>query len=185
MQSRRLSMLLGAVLPLVMLAACTTTDAANGSSIPQITPALLAAMPEAQAQILEDGSVDDSEFERAILGLVACLEATGFVVTDVSIDSTGWSLGYQSAFDDPAKDDAAYDICYTADVEHVEAYYLAERQPSAEERERERTGMIDCLHDAGIEVRDDADWGEIQSAIPQDAASWVRCNELQLTDRKG
>jgi len=126
--------LLFVVLGVLVLGACSGPDV-DDSSIPPIAPSLLAAMPEVQAGILADESVSRSEFERAVLGLVSCLESSGLEVMNVDVDETGWLLGYKSGFDDPA--------------------------------------------------RDDADWGEIQAATPQDFHAWARCFEVATARTPG
>ncbi len=176
---------LGFAASILVVGGCSSLGTTDDPANPPISPALLAELPESQAQILADGAVSDSEFEQALLGLVACLGNSGLDVTELDIGPTEWSLAYRSGFDDPTKDEAAYGTCYETHVEHVEAHYLADRQPTAEEREATRTAMIECLREANIEVHDDADWGEIDSTSSKDYDGWLRCAEASVASTAG
>ncbi|VAW09650.1 hypothetical protein MNBD_ACTINO02-2507 [hydrothermal vent metagenome] len=201
----RSALLLVGVAFVSLAAACSSSEAVTGSpedlptaSVPDteleatgpvypVTQAALDAMPEAQAAAVADGTVTESEFERAILALVACLEESGVEVTDFSTKAGSWSIAYASVDEESLQEDAIYLDCYSTHVQDVESYYFAERQPSAEEdavqHEVDRTFMIGCLQRAGVDVADDAGMEEINSVgIVQDEPAWARCalrmNEL-------
>ena len=159
---------------MLVLAACVGSSTAEGT---ELTDAQLATMPASQQKILEDRRVTDAEFEGAVLALVSCLEDSGIQVVEFDTRPSGWSIAYGTPGGDTEVDTAVYERCYDESLSYVEQYYLAEREPTEQEKAKERAGMVDCLREAGLDIRDDAEWFEIQDLATVDSQSYVRCLE--------
>lgn len=162
-----------------VVAGALAVTACTGSPAPReglvLTDAQIAALPEVQRRILADRQVTDAEFEEAVLAMVACLEESGIRVVEFDTRPAGWSIAYGAPGGDPQVESAVYDDCYDRSLAAVEPFYLAERGPTERERIEERTQFAACMREAGLDVREDAEWSELQELATVDPQSYVQC----------
>lgn len=125
----RISVLLAV---LVLAAAC---GGAASSSTGDVLRDLAArpGLSEFQRQLLEDGELTFSEYERAVRGFVSCLEAQGYEANHVEIDedagftiTVAWPEGI-----DPATSEAERDGCEEEYISAVELAFATTRENEA------------------------------------------------------
>ncbi|WP_089958680.1 hypothetical protein [Lentzea xinjiangensis] len=133
------------LLVVVAITACATSDEGLGDRrVPVGGP------PAAQSWALDDDTVTDAEYRKAVDDFVLCVRAAGYAVTDPALSPVdGLSLIYRIT---PAGDPAAYnDIVQTCNIgtmSHIEPRYVEPRHQRMDNRLR--PVVAGCLRDRGI-----------------------------------
>ena len=169
------------VVAALLLGALSGCGGENNASVEDQIKELAASAPESQQQILADGRVLPSEYERAVIAERDCVEQAGFVVHDLV-----WSEG-QLGFDAEwmgeieAEQDAAniraLDACKDDYSRIVARAAILQDTPTASEREALRPELVQCLRAAGIQLEEEADDQDIFTALTDavDNASASEC----------
>jgi hypothetical protein len=169
------------LLAALLLGGCSSGQAGE----PLDVDALAQNTTDFQSSILQDGTVDADEYERAVLAAHACVVEKGF-----EPDAPDWYRGELTfSVEMMAKDEAAlaelngrYDVAYE-DCMAEYAYDVADVWVNqllltSDERDSERPDVINCLRAAGLEVSDDASDADIYAAMTLDTIeTWQGCNE--------
>ncbi|MCL2454028.1 MAG: hypothetical protein FWD18_01810 [Micrococcales bacterium] len=146
----------------------------DGASGPLFSDEDIAAMPEFQRNILEDGVVTYAEYESAVIAQRSCLEEAGYSPGEIE-DIGGGQIGFIVEVDySHEPDPAAADALFLATDRHCNEEYLfyvgtawAESQVITDpaERERLRAQFASCLKDAGLRVSADDDVEALLEAV--------------------
>lgn len=126
-----------------------------------------------QAAVLADGRVTYEEYEQAISRTVQCLRAAGFVVNypaddlraivDLAIDPDH-ILTYAVRVS-PAHDQSRADRCAHIWSQDVEAAWLDQLRPSAEERQRALEAAWDCGRERGMTTSEPLNEADAHRAV--------------------
>lgn len=134
--------------------------------------AMASEAPPYQADILRDGVVTSSEYERAVLAEKACADELGFATSEVE-----WSygqLGFTSELDmvsmgiteaEEPRYAEKLDDCGAQYSNVVALAYTLQETPTEDERQSIRPDVIGCLNAAGGSLEPDADDDKIAAAL--------------------
>jgi hypothetical protein len=113
-----------------------------------------------QAEILADGVVTASEYERAALATKTCVEDEGWETGELEVGLDGFTLTFTVNW--PTASDAAQEAALSDDasgsfgrcandfLDHVEIAYATAQVPTGSERIQMFRDLTDCLAKAGI-----------------------------------
>jgi len=134
-------------------------------------PEYLAAASESQRQALEDGVVTASEYEKAYLAYVGCIEAGGVTILSMERDKDG--LIESMAVRGPTPDDDASAIveeCNREEYFYILLGWRTALSPDDSDALLLRR-VAECLQLRGYQVPDEpADMVEISTAVNSDDA---------------
>lgn len=135
----------------------------------------LVGASEFQRELLEDGLLTDSEYERAGLGLVECLRAGGVVVANPEFGAQGFSFSTRDPLPSgQAEFDRVFDACYEEYFSLVEFAWADQTAPSEEEEATFYRYVAECLGDNGVLV-DPTDPSSLATANDEDPALYLDC----------
>lgn len=130
-----------------------------------------------QAAWLEDGVIDEAEYEAAVLAAMACAKAHGISVSGPE------SAGHQLVFSmtvgedaDPAELEAVADVCFEDYLFPLEQIYLSRFRLSVSELEALRADYEVCMAELGFNVDLPQDLDRI-TETPEIAAAHDVCAE--------
>lgn len=146
-------------LAVIAIVSSCTVPASNDVKKADI-PALLAKTTPFQAEMLKDGVVDRSEYEKAILAQRQCAIEAGGVPGEVK-DIGNNQLGYEVEFQSPKQEDIkvfqeAHQACRAKFSREVIEAWTYQQLLSPREKENQRPKVIDCLNSKGVEIPADA-----------------------------
>jgi hypothetical protein len=166
------------LLPIVVLALAGAScgSSSNSQSEEFVTEFLAGALPNAsdfQAEILNDGVVDFSEYERSVLATVSCLSEAGLEVLALELDPDGHTLNYLYRGVDAEGNllpdstvNARFNRCYSEFEELVSSVWSAEHAVSfGDAPPEEKEAYVKCLDEQGVTIAPD-------SHITDIAATW-------------
>lgn len=136
--------LIGGLL-IVMAAGCTaTTEPSNEDGAPIDNP------PAAQAWALNDGTVTEDEYRKAVTEFVVCVRAAGYAIDDPVLSPVdGLSLIYDIIpAGDPITFNTAVQDCNLATISHIEPRYVEPRHQHMDDRLR--PAVDKCLRGHGV-----------------------------------
>lgn len=158
---------------LVLMGALLVGCAPQEEEIPPLDmEAILASTTDFQADLLEDGEVTASEYEKALLAQRACVEEAG--ATPGELYDTGnqeRTFDYEVTAADEARlavVQEAAELClgeYFVDVGRVWAH---QQLLTASERQELQPKVVQCLTNAGVRVPSDADLDKIAVILRSD-----------------
>lgn len=167
----------GAIVLVSLLGAACQSAPAAPEGFSAYAQNLATSVSPFQAEILEDGEVTFSEYERAMRATRQCLIDTGWEVSEVrEHPRDGWSLLFTIEWDydgDDAREarlsaqiDVDFMKCASEYHESVEVAYRKTLIPSDEERQEEMNKLLACLESEGVTgIPADADQQQFYDAI--------------------
>jgi len=174
---------LAAVFFVLFLSACSDSGGnagspnASGALFAGVTPTSRAVEPSSvsdladaaavKRQILEDGSVSDSEMEQALLAVIGCVRRSGY---GAELESFEAGAGHSYSVSASTKEGIAAaesqaERCSDIYLTDVESVYSLENGPSQEEIEARMKETIVCLVSRGFAV-DGLTTGEASQLVP-------------------
>lgn len=113
-----------------------------------------------QKKILQDGTVSAAEYEQAIMASWQCVKDTGAVADPVTPHGNrelGFGYLIEAATDEQmAQMEQAAEECHTTYASDVSAVWANQNVLSAEDRDKKRPEVVECLRSHDVEVADDA-----------------------------
>lgn len=127
-----------------------------GGSRPNAGSRTLLGIPEAQRDILADGTVSAAEYEQAAFATLQCLDEHGVEYTEPEwvehLDGYR-TLQYGMLFP-PGSDRGIYDQCFDEYQREVETAYVTQHAPSEEVRQQRVGHVIACMNERGHAITD-------------------------------
>ena len=113
-----------------------------------------------QVEILADGVITASEYERAVLATQECVEQVGWKTDDLELGIDGFTLSFAVVWTtdkDALREaqlsfeaDEAFTRCAGDYLDQVEVAYIESQAPTGSERVEKERGLVSCLVAAGI-----------------------------------
>ncbi|MFF2276805.1 hypothetical protein [Agromyces sp. NPDC058126] len=132
---------------------------------------LLDQTSEFQREIIEDGEVSSTEYERAVMAQRDCVIAAGAKPSEVrTVGNNELTFDYDvtaATEDDVEQINAKAEACLPEFLSEVGQLWAYQELLSPEEREDQRGDVIDCLTTAGVELPEDATSTEIFDTLSQ------------------
>lgn len=136
---------------MVMLVSCGQED--SGETIPQYVKDILPRSSPFQRDILRDGTVTPSEYEKAVLATVGCLSDQGVRHSTPLLTGAPpkqkWRYTYDFELADKERVDAVYRQCFGTYEETIAAVWSIQSAPTEEEQQRQKKDVVTCLADRG------------------------------------
>jgi hypothetical protein len=163
-------------------------EAPGSAALDETAAEMLTYTTAFQAEILEDKRVDISELERANLATIQCMTEQGVEVNEPFYDEVGKQFMYTyrvSSGENANPEDAINDQCHEEYQDDVIHMWKLQNAPTAEEMERRRLELIDCVRAQGLSVVDeDGSFDDIlQAAIHQDQDRGYACAPTTVIPR--
>ncbi len=158
------------LLALAAISGCTTGQADDESGPGSDTP------PTAQAWALDDDTVTEHEYQKAIGDFVACIKAAGY---DASTPVLSPIDGLTMLFDLKASGDmnvynTKMETCNQTHLSHIEPAYVEQRRQVMDTRLRDATAR--CMTDKGIKLTGrEANAGDFAAATHNAMATVMEC----------
>lgn len=135
----------------VMLVSCGEED--SRETVPPYIKDIFARSSPFQQDMLRDGTVTPSEYERSVLATVECLTDEGVQHSTPLLAGTPpkqkWRYTYNFDLADKERVDAIYRRCFGTYEETVAAVWSIQNGPTEEELKRQKKDVVTCLADRG------------------------------------
>lgn len=155
---------------LILVAALSLGLSGCQSESPSLPEAIPLEISDYQTEVLSDGVVTFTEYEKAFLDTIACLRDGGVRASDPIPSHDGRFLTYDIGFwppDTPSsvitEAEALNDSCVAEYLDAIALKYSYDNQPSASEQTETRLEAIECLRKEGYDISDDLTEGEIMA----------------------
>ena len=159
---------------LVLTAVTASSCSSTRSDLSEVLPAGVSEdvrrdVSEFQRTIVEDGTVDRSEYERAVLATIGCLEDSGVWVSDPAYDPSTevYSFDFGGAENDQEAElmEATYDRCYKQYQDLVDEVWAIQHAPTQQEEQAFYGRILRCVAELGYDIDTDPTTDNLNRAI--------------------